>query len=119
MTTTTIIPIGGIHLDLKGRPPTPPRHLQLLDLLHAAKINAILVEWEDAFPWTIDPRFRSETAYTPEQVKALHAKAKELNIEIIPLVQSLGHMETPLQNEDYKHLRELPDRCDVLNPLAD
>jgi hypothetical protein len=37
---------------------------------------------------------------------------------VIPLVQSLGHMETPLRIEDYRALRELPHRCDGLNPLA-
>ncbi|MEA2735743.1 MAG: hexosaminidase, partial [Humisphaera sp.] len=36
----------------------------------------------------------------------------------IPLVQSLGHMETPLRLDDYSPLRELPERCDGLNPLA-
>jgi hexosaminidase len=110
---------SGIHLDLKGLPPTPQRLLSLLDLLAAVQINAVLVEWEDSFPWTVDERFRSPTAYTPAEVNAFIARARELDIQIIPLVQSLGHMETPLRLNDYAALREVPDRCDVLNPLAD
>jgi hexosaminidase len=51
-------------------------------------------------------------------VDVFHVRARALGIEVIPLVQSLGHMETPLQPADYAHLREVPDRCDVLNPLA-
>src|SRR5690606_39634017 len=41
-----------------------------------------------------------------------------LKLELIPLVQCLGHMETPLSLPDYKHLRELPHDSYVLNPLA-
>src|SRR5438270_5357355 len=110
--------IRGIHLDLKGLPPTPRRLLQLLDLIAAAKFNCILVEWEDSFPWTIDPRFRSETAYTPDVVERFYCRARQLKLQIIPLVQSLGHMEMPLRLPEYAPLRELPDRCDGLNPLV-
>ena len=108
----------GIHLDLKGVPPTAQRLLSLLDVFAAARYNAVLVEWEDMFPWTCDPRFRSETAYTPDEVTAFLAKAKQLHIEVIPLVQCLGHMETPLKFPEYAHLREVPDQTSVLNPLA-
>ncbi|MGI6542055.1 MAG: family 20 glycosylhydrolase [Limnochordia bacterium] len=114
-----VIGIRCLHLDLKGQPPTPQRLLSLLELLAKARYNAVLVEWEDMFPWTCDERFRCETAYKPEEVKAFVAKAKELGIDIIPLVQCLGHLETPLKFPEYAHLREVPDRPDVLNPLAE
>jgi hexosaminidase len=114
-----VIGIRCLHLDLKGQPPTPQRLLSLLELLAKARYNAVLVEWEDMFPWTCDERFRCETAYKPEELKAFVAKAKELGIDIIPLVQCLGHLETPLKFPEYAHLREVPDRPDVLNPLAE
>jgi len=110
--------IRGVHLDLKGLPPTPARLLQLLELFAAAGFNAILIEWEDAFPWEADERFRSPTAYSAAVVERFHARARELGLQIIPLVQCLGHMETPLRHEKYAPLRELPDHCDGLNPLA-
>jgi len=113
-----VVPIRGVHLDLKGVPPTAERLLELLKIIAAARYNAVLVEWEDAFPWTADVRFRSETAYTPDQVRRFHAEAAGLGIEVIPLVQCLGHMETPLSVADYRPLREVPHRSDVLNPLA-
>jgi hypothetical protein len=109
--------VRGVHLDLKGVPPTFGRLMKLLEIFAAAKFNCILVEWEDAFPWE-DERFRSETAYSAEQVVQFHQKARDLGLQIVPLVQSLGHMETPLRLEEYRGLREVPDRCDVLNPLA-
>jgi hexosaminidase len=115
---TPLVPIRGVHLDLKGLPPTPSRLLELLNLFAAARFNCVLVEWEDSFPWDVDERFRSETAYTPDDVQAFHRRASHLDLRVIPLVQSLGHMETPLGLDAYRALREVPHRCDTLNPLA-
>lgn len=108
-----------VHLDLKGLPPTDDRLLELLGFFRHAGYNAVLVEWEDAFPWTVDKRFRSPTAYTPDTVRRFVDRATELQLELIPLVQCLGHMETPLGIADYAHLRETPNMCDCLNPLTD
>jgi len=113
------LPVRGVHLDLKGTPPTPERLGRLLEVFAAARYNAVLVEWEDTFPWTVDERFRCETAYTPEQVERFRAAAGELGIEIIPLVQCLGHAETPLSVPGYERLREVPHLSNVLNPLAE
>lgn len=114
-----VLPVRGVHLDLKGTPPTPQRLLRLLEVFAAARYNAVLVEWEDTFPWAVDERFRCETAYTPEQVSAFREAAERLGLEVIPLVQCLGHMENPLGVPGYERLREVPHRADVLNPLAD
>jgi len=107
-----------VHLDLKGTPPTPERLIKLLGVFSAARYNSVLVEWEDAFPWTVDERFRSETAYSPATVRRFVKTADDLGMEIIPLVQCLGHMETPLRLREYEHLREVPHDESVLNPLA-
>ncbi|MHC4713532.1 MAG: family 20 glycosylhydrolase [Planctomycetota bacterium] len=113
-----VVPVRGVHLDLKGTPPTFKRLLRLLDIAAAAKYNALLVEWEDMFPWTVHEGFRLHTAYTPREVTRFCGEAEEKGLEIIPLVQCLGHMETPLSVPDFAHLRELPWRSDGLNPLA-
>ena len=110
--------VRGVHLDLKGTPPTFERLLRLLEVFEALRYNAVLVEWEDTFPWTADLRFRCETCYTPQQVVAFREKAAELGIEVVPLVQCLGHMETPLSPPGYERLREVPHQADVLSPLA-
>ncbi len=111
--------VRGVHLDLKGTPPTAERLLRLLEVFAAARYNAVLVEWEDTFPWTVDERFRCETAYTSEQVARFHEAAGRLGIEVIPLVQCLGHMETPLSVPPYERMREVPHLANVLNPLTE
>jgi hexosaminidase len=113
-----VVPVRGLHLDLKGVPPTPRRLLELLKIAAAARYNALLVEWEDMFPWTVDERFRCETAYCEADVRSFADQAGRLGLEIIPLVQCLGHMETPLSVRGYEHLRELPHLSNCLNPLA-
>ena len=113
-----IIPKRGVHLDLKGLPPTADRLVELLRVFTAARYNVVLVEWEDSFPWTVDERFRSPTAYTPDDIRCFWETARDLGLEVIPLVQCLGHMETPLSVPGYEQLREVPDDSSVLNPLA-
>ncbi|MHB1158435.1 MAG: family 20 glycosylhydrolase [Phycisphaerales bacterium] len=117
--TPPVLGLRAAHLDLKGVPPTFERLLSLLDVFAAARYNAILMEWEDSFPWTVDADFRSETAYTPRQVRQFMQAAADKGLEVIPLVQCLGHLETVLSLPRYAPLREIPDRNDVLNPLAD
>lgn len=113
-----VVPLRGAHLDLKGMPPTSARLLELPALLAAARYNVVLVEWEDAFPWTTDVRFRSPTAYAPETVRRFAAAARAHGLEVIPLVQCLGHMETPLGVPGSERLREAEDDPTTLNPLA-
>ena len=95
-----------VHLDLKGMPPRMERLLRHLGLYAASGYNALLIEWEDMFPWK-DPLLRAEECYSPEDVQALSERAAQLNLEIIPLVQTLGHMENVLRHGKYAAYREL------------
>ncbi len=116
---TNRFPIRAVHLDLKGLVPTYARLLELLELFASANYNALFIEWEDMFPWSVYEQFRSHAAYTEMQVSGICEKAASLGIQVIPIVQSFGHMETFLKVEKYAHLREQQDRTDCLNPLAE
>lgn len=113
------VDVRAVHLDLKGVPPTFEHLLELLEVFARCRYNAVLVEWEDMFPWTIDERFRCASAYTPEQVRRFADEADRLGLEIIPLVQCLGHLEWVLRTPGLEHLRETPQGPDLLNPLAE
>ena len=112
-----IIPLRGVHLDLNGLPPTAERFTGLLKLFAAARYNVVLIEWGDSFPWTIDERFRSPTAYSPEEIRRFRKAAADNGLELIPLVQCLGHMESPLSVPGYEHLREVLENSSGINPL--
>lgn len=110
------IQVRGIHLDLKGIPSTPRRLIQLLDLLAAVRINCVLVEWEDTYPWERYPELKCETAYSRRIVKEFLSRARALSIEVIPLIQSLGHMENVLSRKHFAQLRERSDNVAELCP---
>ncbi len=103
-----MVPRRGVHLDLKGNPPTPKRLLEHLDLFAALKLDLVLAEWEDTFPWKRYPELRSSTAYSPEFIREFHAKADALGIEVVPLVQCFGHAENVLSRARFRSLRERP-----------
>lgn len=115
---TPAVPKRGVHFDLKGLPPTPKRMEALLTLFAEMRYNVVLFEWDDSFPWTVEKRFCSRMPYKPQEVKLFVETAARLGMEVIPLVESLGHMETPLSVSGYEHLREIPDIEAGLNPLA-
>jgi len=112
-----VMKIRGIHLDLKGLPPSPSRLLELLELFHIARINCVLVEWEDTYPWRIYPELKNKTAYSVKTVKKFLEKAEKLNIEVIPLVQSFGHLENVLSKKKFSRFREIPDSVNDICPL--
>jgi hypothetical protein len=119
MSQDAIIPVRAVHLDLKGVPPTPARLLKLPEIVAGLGFNALLVEWEDTFPWRVNAAIQNEAAYTLEEVAAFHAAAAEHGVQVIPLVQCLGHMEFALKLPEYAPLRETEGDINVLNPLAD
>ncbi len=116
---TPVIPMRGVHLDLKGLAPTFDRLMQLADVFDQMRFNVLLVEWEDMFPWSFDERLSHSDAYTPQQVRQFRDRCFELGMQFIPLIPTLGHMEFVLKLPGYESLREIPNSVDCLNPLAD
>jgi len=113
---TPAVTLRGIHLDLKGLPPTPRRLLELLDVVAEARLNCVLVEWEDTYPWRRYPELRSPSAYSRAVVRTFLAGAAERSIRVIPLVQSFGHLENVLSRKRFVRLRERPDNVQELCP---
>ena len=110
--------IRGVHLDLKGCMPTTDYLRMTFAELARYKINTVLLEYEDKFPFTGRPEIRSTEALMPEELRDLLSLARECHIQVIPLVQSLGHVEYILRHERYAHLREdgAIDQYCPLNP---
>ena len=101
--------IRGVHIDLKLHPPRFDWLVNWLDQLAAWKLNAIVIEYEDKFPYQRLGGIAHKTAWSRDQAKEFDARASHLGIEVIPLVQCLGHLEYVLVHDEYAHLRELPE----------
>jgi hexosaminidase len=48
------------------------------------------------------------------QIEGILQKAKDLGLEIVPLVQTFGHLEWILKLEEFAHLREDPKYPQVI-----
>lgn len=67
----------------------------------------MLVEFEDSFPFTgVLQDATVDNAYTKQDIAQLIELAEKHNFELIPLIQTFGHMEYFLKLPTYRHLRE-------------
>ena len=97
-----------VHLDLKGLPLSPNYLCDIVfPLLKKRGVTGILLEWEDMLPFSGSlADVACADAFTPAQVARIVNRAQSLGLEIIPLVQTIGHLEYVLKHESRKALRE-------------
>ncbi|WP_240647612.1 glycoside hydrolase family 20 zincin-like fold domain-containing protein [Paenibacillus nanensis] len=96
-----------MNYDLRQTYSKPERLEAYLAEFARYKTNAVLIEYEDKFPFAAYPELvHPKHALSREQFERLKLAAHEHFIEIIPLQQSFGHLEYVLRHDSYKHLRE-------------
>nr|XP_021391494.1 hexosaminidase D [Lonchura striata domestica] len=106
-----------VHLDLKGAAPRVEYLEQVLPLLRALGATGLLLEYEDTFPYTGPLELlQAPHAYSPEELRALLSRARAQGLDVVPLVQSFGHMEFVLKHREFAHLREVKALPNALNP---
>ena len=98
--------VRGIHMDLKGCTPTLEYMMGLIADLAEYKINTLLMEYENAVRLDSTPGVAKPSAWSKEEVENLAELARRHGVSLMPLVQSLGHVEYILRHEAYAHLRE-------------
>jgi len=112
--------LRAVHLDLKGLMPTLPNLRRLIDRLADLKVNAVVAEWEDKIAFDAHPAIASRLALSKRQVRSLVRYAADRYVRVIPLQQTLGHLEYVLKHSRYARLREagLVNEIDPLDPRA-
>ncbi|NWX36225.1 HEXDC Hexosaminidase, partial [Notiomystis cincta] len=106
-----------VHLDLKGAAPRVSYLEQVFPLLSQLGANGVLMEYEDMFPFKGELEIlRSPYAYSEEDIERIQQLAEQHKLEVVPLVQTFGHVEFILKHEKYQHLREVERFPNSFNP---
>lgn len=67
--------------------------------------NALIVEWEATYPYEQHLIISNRYAYSREEILDFVKYSESLGLDVIPLQQSLGHLEYLLRHERYAYLR--------------
>ena len=104
--TTQDFAIRGFHIDLRIQTMKMSALKALANDLHQQGMNTLVMEWEASYPFQQDPQIANRYAYTRDEIKDFINYCHQLNIDVIPLQQSFGHVEYILRNSRYAGLRE-------------
>lgn len=116
---TADFPVKGFHLDLRIQVMPMPALKKFAKKLSENSVNTLVMEWEASYPFEKHPLIANRFAYSKEEVKDFIAYCNTLNIDVIPLQQSFGHVEYILRNHQYKELREDQKDYSQINPLKE
>ena len=84
--------------------------LKILKLSRELGITGVLLEYEDMFPFHGKlAKVAATNHYNVSDIKILIESCEQLNLDVIPLVQTFGHMEFILKLSDFAHLRDAED----------
>ncbi len=74
-------------------------------------------EWEDKLAYERHPEIGAPGAFTKTEMQDLTAFARQYHVQIVPLVQGLGHVSYILKHSQHEHLREVADSAWEFCPL--
>lgn len=104
-----------LHLDLKGVIPSAGMLQKWIKWFAEIGFNGIVFEYEDRIDWKTWPGvFRG--GYTEEEHRDILECCRENNLDVIPLIQTIGHLQWLLKHEEYAYLKE-GERISELCPL--
>lgn len=97
------------HYDTKHHQPTVAYVEGLIEELAHYKVNVLVWEWEDKLAYRKHPEIGAPGAFSIEQMQAFTRYARRHHIQLVPLVQGLGHVSYILKHPRFASLREIPD----------
>lgn len=101
------IPLRAVHYDTKHFQENKDYVFNFIRTLASYKINMLIWEWEDKFAYKSHPEIGAPGAFTKEEMQTFTRYAQKYHIQIVPLVQGLGHVSFILKHPENKHLREI------------
>lgn len=110
ITDSPDLPVRGFMLDVsRTRVPTQAELLALIRALGQLRVNQLqlYVEHTFAFPGHEDA-WRDASPLTPAEIRQLDDACAALGIELVPNLNTFGHMERWLRHPRYRALAECP-----------
>ena len=109
--------VRGFHINLQNcRRLDTDAAARLLRAAGELKLNAVLLEYGGRFPFESHSEVRDPAAHPAEDIQTLVDVAKEQGIRIIPLQQSLAHLEYALGHGELASLRERAEKASLMCP---
>lgn len=90
--------------------------LRFISTAAKLKLNTLLLEFGDRFPFEKHSVVRAASALTREDIARIVALARDHAMQVIPLQQSLGHLEYLLRHDEYAPIREENRHRDQMCP---
>lgn len=103
------LPLRGFMLDVsRGKIPKMSALKSLVDVLASFKYNHLELYFEGLpFQYPSFKKYALPAAYTPADIKELNEYCAARCIELVPNLNSLGHMAPWLEIPEFRHLAEL------------
>jgi len=108
----------GVLLDVSRRKVPQVETLKsLVDTLSLFKLNMLQLQVEHTFQWRRHPKIGEGCgSLSCEDIMELDAHCRLRGVELVPMLQSFGHMRNILMFDEYRHLAENPAVQWSLNP---
>jgi len=113
------IPIRAVHYDTKHFQEKKEYVFAFIRTLATYKINMLVWEWEDKFAYRSHPEIAAPGAFSMAEMQEFTRYARKYHIQLVPLIQGLGHVSYILKHPENKHLREIPSNNWGFCPLKE
>jgi hexosaminidase len=108
-----------VHYDTKHHQDKASYVKAFIKDLSRYKVNILVWEWEDKFAYPSHPEIGAPGAFTMSEMQEFTRFAARYHIQIVPLVQGLGHVSFILKWPQFKDLREIPSSNWEFCPLKE
>ncbi len=107
-------PRRGVMLDVsRSRVPCTETLIALIEWLASLKIDEVQLYTEHTFAYRgHEEVWSAASPLTPDDVRVVAARCRDLGVDLVPNQQSLGHMHRWLVHERYRPLAEVPEGVD-------
>lgn len=105
-----VFPVRGVMLDVsRGKVPTNLTLSRLVDRLAQFKFNHLQLYFEHTFAFPNHPEIGAGAdPLTQDDIRALDRQCRDLHIELMPNLQSIGHQRPLLRLPEFQDLAETP-----------